>query len=450
MVALNVEDPSGTWALRRTQSASAVNPVQPTIFSPPAPTNANYVIIAAASGGCGMSNVAVDSGFILLETGPNMGVAYIVLPSVDPTLNPAWTTLDPGGSGGSTGAALMEGIGVAPEASPPVITCPPLGSIQVSAAYSSNTGITGGVSPFTFSVVSGVLPPGLTINSSTGTISGTPTTVGTYNFALQVEDAQGTTAETAGNCTIVVTPLTPVVEPTGSCRTLLHLWQSAVAPQVEIITDRNDDWTDCGDPGLKYFQGYKLDGDTFGVSKDIQIRDADTGNLHVPQPTLTNHPGRQRMPYSFGTPFLAHMVRRESLDKVPWRKFGITYVWEPSPEFTYTWKTQRTSHGLSGFHHVQRMLFTYAANGDVILTVTAFDGVSPAVVTLPTTGGIPQKVVVVFTFNKGLLYQYSAISTASFQIWKDDLEVIVGDWGRQGAYNNYPLLGGNRGDSATI
>lgn len=140
----------------------------------------------------------------------------------------------------------------------------------------------------------------------------------------------------------------------------------------------------------------------------------------------------------------------EPQDNLPWRKFGVSYVWEPSPEFTYTWITQFTSHGLSGFQHVQRIIFAYASTADVTLAITAFDGTSPNTITLPSTGGQYQKVVKILTFNKGLLFRYSAISEAPFQIWKEDLEVVIGRWGRSDSYINYPLLGGNRGDSASI
>ncbi len=46
----------------------------------------------------------------------------------------------------------------------------------------------GGTLPYSWSVNSGSLPPGLTL-SGQGVVSGTPTTAGTYNFQLQVQDA---------------------------------------------------------------------------------------------------------------------------------------------------------------------------------------------------------------------------------------------------------------------
>ena len=44
----------------------------------------------------------------------------------------------------------------------------------------------GGTGPFTWAVTAGTLPPGLSLNPSTGELSGTPTAPGTYNFTIQV------------------------------------------------------------------------------------------------------------------------------------------------------------------------------------------------------------------------------------------------------------------------
>jgi outer membrane protein assembly factor BamB len=58
-------------------------------------------------------------------------------------------------------------------------------STVVGTAYTAYTfAATGDPAP-TFAVVSGSLPPGLTLNSATGALSGTPTTAGTYPFTVQ-------------------------------------------------------------------------------------------------------------------------------------------------------------------------------------------------------------------------------------------------------------------------
>ena len=47
----------------------------------------------------------------------------------------------------------------------------------------------GGTRPYNFSIISGNLPPGLTLDPDTGLITGTPTTDGTYSFVVRVEDS---------------------------------------------------------------------------------------------------------------------------------------------------------------------------------------------------------------------------------------------------------------------
>jgi hypothetical protein len=56
--------------------------------------------------------------------------------------------------------------------------------------------VIGGTSPYTWTTSVGTLPAGLSLNSSSGQISGTPTTVGTSNFTIQVKDSS-TTIQTA-------------------------------------------------------------------------------------------------------------------------------------------------------------------------------------------------------------------------------------------------------------
>ena len=46
----------------------------------------------------------------------------------------------------------------------------------------------GGVQPYTWSVVAGTLPPGLELPRGENTISGTPTTAGTFTFTVRVTD----------------------------------------------------------------------------------------------------------------------------------------------------------------------------------------------------------------------------------------------------------------------
>ncbi|MBL8228672.1 MAG: cadherin-like domain-containing protein [Bryobacterales bacterium] len=84
-------------------------------------------------------------------------------------------------------------------------TCPTATQGNVGTAYSSSVTASGGTASYSYSLQSGTLPPPLTINSSTGLISGTPNAKGTYNFVLQVQDATSPIQQTAtANCSILI------------------------------------------------------------------------------------------------------------------------------------------------------------------------------------------------------------------------------------------------------
>jgi hypothetical protein len=71
------------------------------------------------------------------------------------------------------------------------ITTSSLPDGKVDVAYSSTLAATGGTTPYTWSILSGQLPPGVGLGTSTGIISGTPSVAGTYNVTMAVTDAIG-------------------------------------------------------------------------------------------------------------------------------------------------------------------------------------------------------------------------------------------------------------------
>ncbi len=92
----------------------------------------------------------------------------------------------------------------------------------VGVSYSGSASSSGGTGPYTYSISSGSLPPGLSLSES-GVLSGTPTTAGTYTFTVQSQDSGGTTGTASVTITIApgATPITvtPSSLPNGTAGT---------------------------------------------------------------------------------------------------------------------------------------------------------------------------------------------------------------------------------------
>ena len=95
---------------------------------------------------------------------------------------------------------------------------------EVGVAFNSGAmTVTGGTAPYTFSVV-GTLPAGLTLNTSTGAVTGTPTASG--SFSIKVTDKNGVAA--TGTCAITIIA-GPVAELLGSNERAKWVWRLTAA-----------------------------------------------------------------------------------------------------------------------------------------------------------------------------------------------------------------------------
>ena len=71
-----------------------------------------------------------------------------------------------------------------------------------STAYSQTVSASGGTGPYTFSLISGALPAGLSLDANTGVVSGTPTTPSQSIFTIQAVDSTGNAGSRAYAVTI--------------------------------------------------------------------------------------------------------------------------------------------------------------------------------------------------------------------------------------------------------
>ncbi len=92
-----------------------------------------------------------------------------------------------------------------------VISTATLPNGTVGTAYSGTVATTGGAGSLAFSIASGALPTGLSLNSTTGAITGTPSAYGTFTFTVSVLDASAAKVPTTQSYTVTIAPQQPVI-----------------------------------------------------------------------------------------------------------------------------------------------------------------------------------------------------------------------------------------------
>lgn len=120
----------------------------------------------------------------------------------------------------STGTGPFNGTQtVALTVGAPTVTLAPASLPDASAysAYNQSITATGGLTPHTYAVTAGALPPGLTL-STAGVLSGTAGAPGTYNFTVTATDASGAayTGSQAYTLQVVMAQTYSGPSPTGS------------------------------------------------------------------------------------------------------------------------------------------------------------------------------------------------------------------------------------------
>jgi hypothetical protein len=125
------------------------------------------------------------------------------------------------------------------------ITTTSLPSGMTAVPYTTTVTASGGTGALTWSVPTGSLPPGLSINAGTGVISGTPAAYGTYTVPVSVTDSASTPVTVTKTFSLFIASPLPVVKPqtlpngvagTAYSQTLAYTGGNGSAPAWAVAT----------------------------------------------------------------------------------------------------------------------------------------------------------------------------------------------------------------------
>ncbi len=134
---------------------------------------------------------------------------------------------------GSPSQSVTKGLTIYVYDPPTITTSSPLTSGTEGTPYSVTLSASGGNTPYSWIVeVPGSLPPGLSVNSSTGEISGTPTNDGNYSFVIRLTDSSNPNQTYNKAFSVTINPGTRTIS--GTVETLGMVVPGVPIPGVTI------------------------------------------------------------------------------------------------------------------------------------------------------------------------------------------------------------------------
>lgn len=205
---------AGTYTFNVTATnggGSGVTAVTMTVISPPviatisaqtASTAAAYSLTIPVTGGGGSYSYALATGSTL-PTGLTLNSNGTITGTATGVTSATSVTVNVTNAAGTTPVTFSIG-----SATPVGIASTTTIAATVNQAVST-TLVPTGTGSFSYAVTSGSLPTGLSLNTSTGAITGTPTSATTSSFTITVTGALGTAATTVSYTATVAAPVLP-------------------------------------------------------------------------------------------------------------------------------------------------------------------------------------------------------------------------------------------------
>jgi hypothetical protein len=148
-----------------------------------------YNQIITATGGTAPYTFAVSIG--ALPTGLTLNPATGAITGSPTTAGTFTFTITATDVNGCSGSRLYE-VTIASTGCAAITLSPAtLPPGQVNTAYSQSVTASGGAPPYTYTIQSGALPTGLSLNPATGAITGVPVQTGLFSFTIRATDSQG-------------------------------------------------------------------------------------------------------------------------------------------------------------------------------------------------------------------------------------------------------------------
>lgn len=198
---------SGGASSNTTNGGNTSHPSVTTSSMPAGTVGAAYSATLQATGGTPPYKWSLKSGTLPAGTSLSAAGAISGTPSAAGTAAALVFQVTDADNNSASSNSLS--LTVNPEA-PPVIQNSALQIGNVGVAYSAALTATGGTKPYTWSLKSGSLPGGLSLDSTTGAITGTPTVSGTFgSLVFAVTDFYNTVGVSA-NLSVQVDPVVQV------------------------------------------------------------------------------------------------------------------------------------------------------------------------------------------------------------------------------------------------